>query len=195
MRILPQLSRCLLASRHHRSILPRHLASIQRLEEGTRPTLTPLEPFLGLDRHRKLLTPSLQSTRTAFLSRAPPRSTSPLQVSKTEFLLLQDCIGGNLASNRDPKLGFEPSSRQQWCSWALCSAHIAVTEGETRQSSVRRSTLPIRSRHTPSHRLIQALNCHLDSSGFMKSVSRWTALSCTRSMKPWTYSMEFLIEK
>jgi hypothetical protein len=191
MRILPQPSRRLLASHRHRSILPRHLALIQHLEEGTRPTPPLWEPFPRPNHHRK----SLQSTRTTFLSRAPPWSTSPLQVSKTEFILLQDCIGGNLASNRDPKLGFEPSSRQQWCSWALCSAHIAVTEGETGQSSVRRSTLPIRSRHTPSHRLIQALNCDLDSSGFMKSVSRWTALSCTRSMKPWTYSMEFLIEK
>jgi hypothetical protein len=137
MRILPQPSRCLLASRRHRSILLRHLASIQRLEEGTRPTPPPSEPFLGLDHHRKLLTPPLQSTRTAFLSRAPPRSTSPLQVSKTEFILLQDCIGGNLASNRDPKLRFEPSSRQQWRSWALCSARVAVTEGETGQPSVR----------------------------------------------------------
>jgi hypothetical protein len=124
-------------------------------------------------------------------SRAPPRSTLPLQVSKTEFILLQDCVGGNLASNCDPMLGFEPSSRQQWRSWALCSARDAVTG----QPYVRRSTLPIRSRHTPSHRLIQALHRDLDSSGFMKSVSRWTALPCTRSMKLWTYSMEFLIEK
>jgi hypothetical protein len=195
MQILPQPSHRLLASCRHRSVLPRHLASIQRLEEGTRPTPPPSEPFLGTDRRQKPLTPLLQSTRTAFVSRAPPRSTSPLQVSKTEFILFHDCVGGNLASNRDPKLRFEPSSQQQWRSWALCSARVAITEGETGQPSVRRSTLSIRSRHTPSHRLIQALHRDLDSSGFMKSVSRWTVLPCTRSMKPWTYSIEFLIEK
>jgi hypothetical protein len=137
MWILPQSCRCFLASHRHRSVLPRHPALIQRLEEGTRPTPPPSEPFLRSDRRRKPLATPLQSTRTAFLSRAPPRSTLPLQVSKTEFILLQDCIGGNLASNRDPKLRFEPSSRQQWRSWALCSARVAVTEGETGQPSVR----------------------------------------------------------
>jgi hypothetical protein len=154
MWILPQPSRRLLGSRRHRSVLRRHLASIQRLEEGTQPTPPSSESFPGPDRRRKPLAPPLQSTRTAFLSRAPPRSTSPLQVTKTEFILLQDCVGGNLASNRDPKLGFEPSSRQQWRSWALCSAHVALTEGETGQPSVQGSTLLIRSRHTPSHWLI-----------------------------------------
>jgi hypothetical protein len=105
MRILPQLSHRLLANRRHRSVLPRHLALIQCLEEGTRPAPPPSEPLTGLDRRWKPLTLLLQSTRTAFLLRAPPRSTSPLQVSKIEFILLQDCVGGNLASNRDPKLG------------------------------------------------------------------------------------------
>jgi hypothetical protein len=148
MRILPQPSHRLLASRRHRSVLLRHLASIQRLEEGTRPTPPLSEPFPGPDHHRKPLAPPLQSTRTAFLSQAPSRSTSPLQVSKTEFILLQHCIGGNLASNCDPKLRFEPSSGLQWHSWVLCSARIAVTEEETGQPFVRRSTLSIRSHHT-----------------------------------------------
>jgi hypothetical protein len=195
MRILTQPSHRLLASCCHRSVLPRHLTSIQCLGEGTWPTLPPSEPFPGLDHRRKPLAPPLQSTQNTFLSRAPPLSTSPLQVSKIEFILLQDCVGGNLASNSDPKLRFEPSSQQQWRSWALGFTRVAVTKGETGQPPVQRSTLPIRSRHAPSHWLIQALHHDLDSSGSMKSVSWWTALPCTRSMKPWTYSMVFLIEK
>jgi hypothetical protein len=66
MRILPQLSRRLLARRHQQSILPRHLASIQRLEVGTRRGRS--EPFPGPDHRRKPLAPPLQSTRTAFPS-------------------------------------------------------------------------------------------------------------------------------
>jgi hypothetical protein len=102
LRILPKLSHRLLASRHCRSILPRHLAPIQRLEEDTRPAPPPSELFPWSKRHQKSLPPPLQSTQTASPSQASPRPISPLQVSKMEFILPLDHVGRNLASIRVP---------------------------------------------------------------------------------------------
>jgi hypothetical protein len=101
MRILPKSSRRLLASCRHWSNNPRHLASIQHLDGDTRPATWPLVPFPELDHRQKLLALPFWSTRTTFPSWAP-QSISPLQVSKTEFILLRDYIGGNLAWNHAP---------------------------------------------------------------------------------------------
>jgi hypothetical protein len=89
---------------------------------------------------------------------------------------------------------FRPNNSSS-CGAAMAAAVPVSQRPVGSPPSILPVTAEIRKQTYPFTWWIWALHRHLDGSSFINSVSRWTMLPCTRSMKPWTYFMEFSIQK